>query len=142
MRLDVGYGSVSFAGYGSAGGQPERRTMPKGPLPPCRAVGFACGAARFIEALAPWPLAQCGKLRGFGGRAPMTVLGMELVHLAGVRIGGAGHDGYECLSFLGGFAGVPANAACYPRVCLIAKRQVTDSGRGREKRSHLAVGRG
>ena len=71
----------------------------------------------------------------------MTVLGMELVHLAGVRIDGAGHGGYECLSFLGGFAEVPADAACYPRVCLIAKRQVTDSGRGREKRSHLAVGR-
>ncbi len=72
----------------------------------------------------------------------MTVPGMERVHLAGLRIGRCGHGGYECLSFLGGFAGVPANAACYPRVCLIAKRQVTDSGRGREKRSHLAVGRG
>lgn len=72
----------------------------------------------------------------------MTVPGMDLVHLAGLRIGGVAHGGYECLSFLGGFVGVPANAACYPRVCLIAKRQVTDSGRGREKRSHLAVGRG
>ncbi|MDA7868151.1 hypothetical protein N9A62_04065, partial [Akkermansiaceae bacterium] len=61
---------------------------------------------------------------------------------AGLRICGAGQGGYKCLSFLGGFAGVPAIAACYPRVCLIAKRQVTDSGRGREKRSHLAVGRG
>ena len=68
MRLDVGYGSVSSAGYGSAGGQPERRTMPKGPLPPCRAVGFACGAARFIEAFAHWPNAE--NSGGLGGRAP------------------------------------------------------------------------
>ena len=94
--------------------------MPKGPLPPCRAVGFACGAARFIEALRRLPIGPMRKTPGvWGAEPPMTVPGMDLVHLAGVRICGAGHGGCECLSFLGGFAGVPANAACYPRVCLI-----------------------
>jgi hypothetical protein len=35
-------------------------------------------------------------------------------------------------------------AACYPRVCFwlsLAKRQMTDSGRGKEMRSHLPIGR-
>jgi hypothetical protein len=48
---------------------------------------------------------------------------------------------HEGLSSSLGAVGLPANTACYPRVCSIAKRQVTYSGRGKKKRSHLAIGR-
>ena len=57
----------SSAGYGSAGGQPERRALPKGPLPRC------CGMKDFVPQhfqSRQGPLAQCDKLRGFGGSAP------------------------------------------------------------------------
>ena len=44
--------------------------MPKGPLPPCRAVGFACGAARFIEALRRLPIGPMRKTPGVWGQRP------------------------------------------------------------------------
>lgn len=53
---------ASFAGYGSAGGQPERRAMPQGPRAPAVACNTSCRG----------PLAQSDKLRGFGGSAPMS----------------------------------------------------------------------
>ena len=37
--------------------------------------------------------------------------------------------------------GLPAETSCYPRVCLLAKRQVTYSSREKKMRSHLAIGR-
>ena len=48
---------------------------------------------------------------------------------------------HEGLSSHWGAVGLPASTACYPRVCSIAKRQVTYSGRGKKMRSHLANGR-
>ncbi len=48
---------------------------------------------------------------------------------------------HEGLSSPGSVVGLPTNTACYPRVCSLAKRQVTYSGRGKKMRSHLAAGR-
>ena len=59
---------ASPAGYGSAGGQPERRTLPKGLMPRCCGTSYPRAATLFAKG----PLAQCGKLRGFGGSAPMV----------------------------------------------------------------------
>ena len=53
----------SSAGYGSAGGQPERRALPKGPLP--RGRGMEYFVPRHLKTR-PGPLAQSVKLRGFG----------------------------------------------------------------------------
>ena len=58
----------SPAGYGSAGGQPERRALAKGADASCR--GVALSAPRHPAAPHQGPLAQCGKLRGFGGWPP------------------------------------------------------------------------
>ena len=41
----------------------------------------------------------------------------------------------------GSVVDLPTITACYPRVCSLAKRQVTYSGRGKKMRSHLAAGR-
>jgi len=57
------------AGYGSAGGQPERRTPPKG-----HSLSAATRLSTSLRHHAFWqdrcPLAQCVKLRGVGGRPP------------------------------------------------------------------------
>ena len=59
---------ASSAGYGSAGGQPERWTLPKGLIPRCCGTAYPRAATLFAKS----PLAQCGKLRGVGGSAPMV----------------------------------------------------------------------
>ena len=59
----------SSAGYGSAGGQPERRALPKGPLP--RGRGMEYFVPRHLKTRSG-PLAQSVKLRGFGGWPPWT----------------------------------------------------------------------
>lgn len=59
----------SPAGYGSAGGQPERRASPKGPMP--RVV--VRQIPRHGTSLpGDGPLAQSEKLRGFGGWPPRS----------------------------------------------------------------------
>ena len=65
-----GDAAVTFAGYGSAGEQPERLTLPKGLLPPGRVWAQCLHAVRIRQASSP--LAACVKLRGFGGRATKT----------------------------------------------------------------------
>ena len=58
---------VAYAGYGSAGGQPERHVLPEGLQAPDRAEAILRhGLFLGVKSL----LAQRGKLRGFGGRAP------------------------------------------------------------------------
>ena len=96
----------------------------------------------------PWrrgrrPLAQCAKLRGFGGSAPKDMHGGTAGRdgRSGTRVRCLGRLACECLPSHGGVAVRAANAACYPRVCFSAKRQMTDTGRGREMRSHLSNGR-
>jgi hypothetical protein len=48
---------------------------------------------------------------------------------------------HEGLSSPGSVVELAAITACYPRVCSLAKRQVTYSGRGKKKRSHLSAER-
>ena len=58
---------MAYAGYGSAGGQPERHVLPEGLQAPDRAEAILRhGLFLGVKSL----LAQSGKLRGFGGRAP------------------------------------------------------------------------
>jgi len=58
----------SSAGYGSAGGQPERRALAKGGG--CPVSWWGAVPATTLCSPMHGPLAQCAKLRGFGGWPP------------------------------------------------------------------------
>ena len=78
------------AGYGSAGGQPERRAVPKGPC-----LVSWCGDFRATapSCLCDGPLAHCAKLRGFGGSAPMGAVWRANGLLSGCLTLAAAHRG-------------------------------------------------
>ena len=62
---------ASSAGYGSAGGQPERWTLPKGLIPRC--CGTASPGPRHSSQKAHWPNAE--NSGGLGAAPPWLVIG-------------------------------------------------------------------
>ena len=80
----------SLAGYGSAGGQPERRAVPKGLMP---RVVVRRTPHHDTHSPRHGPLAQCGKLRGFGGWPPWSLVESFAVVLGGAPLARADSRG-------------------------------------------------
>lgn len=92
---------LSPAGYGSAGGQPERRASPKGPMPRVvvRLKFRATTPFRPGEGPSSGPLAQSGKLRGFGGWPPRSLARSSVLLLRVAAL--ARDDGRRSRSLVG-----------------------------------------
>ena len=80
----------SPAGYGSAGGQPERRALAKGANASCRGVALSAPRHPFAQPMAPWPKAENSGGLGAGPQGCGVVPVDALVPGRIMRAGGPG----------------------------------------------------